>query len=400
LETAPKKYLARSKEWNWKSLGVRDRIYIYNTYVASTLSFVAQYFDPTQEVLRAEEAVLYAIMGGPANSVRKEELWTLKDSYHFFNSAVSIGHLARAAKLRVFHWENRREGGLNIKRDLDEMQHAASIHHYLPLDAATLIWWHQSVQHSIWRAHQHLSSEGITLATITKTLYKSSITTHEQVNIIRKRTQRTAMTLSLRKLHQGQIHLRRRMAKWTPVGNLREITSQCGKYLGRLRKVVPPRVHAAILATIMNRWCTTRRTQQNHAPHPCLLCGWEEGDDVRHYGGCQRVKELYKRLCGDATNNLFSTWIGVSRGSDKHTATAALCCYAAYRTTNALRASGGAVDTRRLLWQAAYMGQKGAPRLRNLYSQTHARKKRRLPDLHVPPVRRHGQRPAREGVIG
>ncbi len=54
--------------------------------------------------------------------------------------------------------------------------------------------------------------------------------------------------------------------------------------LTRLAKLVPPRVTFAVLKTICNGWCTTRRYQNEVIP--CWFCDLDEGDDIEHYLDC------------------------------------------------------------------------------------------------------------------
>ena len=64
--------------------------------------------------------------------------------------------------------------------------------------------------------------------------------------------------------------------------------------LSKLRALVPPRVSAAVLSTVWNRWTTTRRYQQRVIA--CRFgCGIEEGDSIEHYCRCPVVQNCCRK---------------------------------------------------------------------------------------------------------
>ena len=74
---------------------------------------------------------------------------------------------------------------------------------------------------------------------------------------------------------------------------------QSDRSLTRLRKLgpeVPPRVMAAVIGCIWNKWPTARRGQRRGCP--CLLgCGMGE-DSVQHYACCRFTRDAARRWLG------------------------------------------------------------------------------------------------------
>jgi hypothetical protein len=135
--------------------------------------------------------------------------------------------------------------------------------------------------------------------------------------------------------------------------------------------LVPPRVHNALVSSLHNRWCTTRRFQQRQ--RGCMLGCGSDMDALEHYAGCPRLRQALRPHChGLDPGNLLRFWIGLdSPTSPDLCVVAALGCYAAYRRTNAVRA--GETDTSedttlRALRQLLREGARGHPRASSILS--------------------------------
>ena len=70
-----------------------------------------------------------------------------------------------------------------------------------------------------------------------------------------------------------EARVRHRSVRWKFTGIARYTATRQVRNLGRLRRAVPPRVQAATISTIMNRWTTDARMRKLRpdAPNRCLL---------------------------------------------------------------------------------------------------------------------------------
>ena len=151
-------------------------------------------------------------------------------------------------------------------------------------------------------------------------------------------------------------------------------TERSLKRLQELQGAVPPRVMAAVIGLVWNKWPTARRQQRRGMP--CLLgCGTGE-DSVEHYCCCR-----VSRTAG-------SKWLGiqyrVSQPIQHWTLAAPQCAeadetrdwwskvalleYAVMRTTNSARHRGGLQeeDALRAVRQGLLEAVRGHPRAANL----------------------------------
>ena len=74
---------------------------VYNTYIMSTLSYIAQLEAPNEEVLTKERDTLMSIFKGPYRWISKEDLWSLKEKYWQGMSCRSLMNMSKASMLRV-----------------------------------------------------------------------------------------------------------------------------------------------------------------------------------------------------------------------------------------------------------------------------------------------------------
>ena len=111
-----------------------------------------------------------------------------------------------------------------------------------------------------------------------------------------------------------------------------------------LNKLVSPRVIAAIISTIFNRWCTRRR-YQNGQGNCVLKCDPRADDSIEHYCNCPTVKKVGRKVLNlnpanqinILTFNLCNQYI---RTQEDLTNTG-LLIYAVYRATNHYRQHPG-----------------------------------------------------------
>jgi hypothetical protein len=97
------KYTTRGKRWAQLNIGLNWSIKMYNVFVFSVLSFMAQFYEPTSEVLKEEGRALRRLMPGPKNWISKEQLLTLSTwaGGGSIRDPSSIENVALAAKHRL-----------------------------------------------------------------------------------------------------------------------------------------------------------------------------------------------------------------------------------------------------------------------------------------------------------
>ena len=107
------------KESGWLGmgkLGLSLAALVYNTYVHSVLSFLAQLAVPTPQVLEAERQTLQQIAPGPGKWAVAEDLWMLQRSFGIQADIRTIQETSIAARARLERWEALKEGGLQLAR--------------------------------------------------------------------------------------------------------------------------------------------------------------------------------------------------------------------------------------------------------------------------------------------
>ena len=167
-----------------------------------------------------------------------------------------------------------------------------------------------------------------------------------------------------------QERLRHKLQRWRLPGTPRAVTDRVLKRLRALEALVPPRVHAAVLSTLWNRWVTARRYQRRSSVEcRCLLgCPPQAEDSIEHYLRCPAVLDVGRRRLAMNMNSqeslpylLLATGPPALFSLDSWLTRCALLVYAVYRTTNAARHSCPFVgeEARRALVEALYEGARG-----------------------------------------
>jgi transposase InsO family protein len=90
--------------------------------------------------------------------------------------------------------------------------------------------------------------------------------------------------------------LRRRAKRWCD-GGAAEAAPIIRRNISRLCQLVPARLAFAVLKTVCNGWCTSRRFQKSIVP--CWLCDADHGDDILHYVDCGAVHAFADSIIGD-----------------------------------------------------------------------------------------------------
>jgi hypothetical protein len=158
---------------------------------------------------------------------------------------------------------------------------------------------------------------------------------------LRRGTQRWfTKELQGRLRYSAHARMQHRIRRWGLPGLPRRTSARILRQLIRLRKLCQPRIVAAVLSTLWNRWTTERRMTQNGGHHRgCLLgCSPTAADSIEHYFHCRIVREWRdaRLLPCLRSHGLQEALLG-SPMSDQQLKNQGLLTYVVYRTTNHLR---------------------------------------------------------------
>jgi hypothetical protein len=103
---------------------------MYNVFVFSVLSFMAQFREPTPEVLKEVELALRRLMPGPRHWISKEQLLTLTTWGGYIKDPSSIDNVALAAKHRLVVTEPCFRDG-NMVREINALKTRADTFTFL-----------------------------------------------------------------------------------------------------------------------------------------------------------------------------------------------------------------------------------------------------------------------------
>jgi hypothetical protein len=132
------------------------------------------------------------------------------------------------------------------------------------------------------------------------------------------------------------------------------------KQLRQLRQLVPPRVSAAVLSTIFNRWTTARRMRHSRrSDTTCLLgCSPTAADSIEHYVNCPIWHRWQKARLGDRLEQTILAHIMLATPMKKtRISLQAAGVYVLYRTVNHLRHQPPMPQDRRNEYVWHYMHQ-------------------------------------------
>ena len=184
---------------------------------------------------------------------------------------------------------------------------------------------------------------------------------------VRRQFQATVSTLLRRRApFDPQERMRQRLNRWRLPGFPRRTAARALQSLESVRTVAPPRVCAAVLSTMWNRWTTARRFQG--AGRCVFLCSPTAQDSIEHYCSCAVVRQAYLkglrlrlRAHPEALSDFLLVSLPPGDGQQNTILTrTALMVYATYVVTNAIRHGGHKpAEALEMLRQAILNGAQG-----------------------------------------
>ena len=120
--------------------------------------------------------------------------------------------------------------------------------------------------------------------------------THATYMLIRSRWQSTILQ-ELRRRGRPQVEgrLHHKFSRWPKPIFERLAVNRMMEILARVRRLVTPRVAAAVLRTIFNGWTTDRRFQRRgHCRFGCQ----DAEDSIEHYAACTFIRQFSQRFLG------------------------------------------------------------------------------------------------------
>ena len=335
------RYQTKAKSWHKICPGLHYTARAYNVFIHSLLSYVEQFFEPTEHVLDLEDKIIRKFVGGPHMWIRTHELQRLRDFLNMPFQFASLKVSALAAKLRMIRAEGLRPAHVQqaiISLAMDEGT----------LGRNTRAWLCVGMFHDLAHAVDQSESFGCAELDISRSIL------HQKGDIddwmVQKLFQREACRMLRGHVLPGNaIHmiirkLQRWQLRWDCDSHLMRAAHRCHRNFARLLKLVLPRVSSACLATLCNRWCTDRRFQKLSDSSRCVFSCGSSTDSLEHYCSCTRLTPLTEGICRLAPLR----WKGMGNWtfafatedvSDSELTRLAIVIYTAYSAHNALRDS-------------------------------------------------------------
>ena len=96
--------------------------------------------------------------------------------------------------------------------------------------------------------------------------------------------------------YNAEERMRQKLRRWNLPGRPQVITARATRRIQLLPRLVPPRVAAAVISTIWNRWATARRLQIEGPDNKCVLgCSPTAEDSLEHYACCPLIRQAARR---------------------------------------------------------------------------------------------------------
>ena len=337
------KYQDRLLDWPWSEMGLHPAIYTYNTYVLPVVLFVAQLEEPPGHVLALEQKAVRAIAPGPGN-------WCNPQDLHF-GDALGLAHRLRplqetcqASMLRMHRWEAHADEGTSWARLRTELNDNLSSTRFLVRRGTWDNWYKSHAPTVVLKVVAEAAAKGITAERT-----RAAVTGVEigplTVAMEKKHKRGTQNWFSKQLLQQRgfspEMRIRHKVDRWQLQGPPARTARTIHRNLLKLRRLVPPRVRAAVLSTLYNRWVTDRRMRsiRRHCQDTCVLgCSARAKDSIEHYIHCPIIRSwMGTRLGTGGALRTREHWMMATPMDDVDLRRMAVTVYVAYRTTNHTR---------------------------------------------------------------
>ena len=294
-------------------------------------------------------------------------MWRLKEHYGQSVSCKSLFHTARAAQLRV----RQCDPGCNQTQHQCDVGDLHTALHDWRNDANRVRWapWYRrSFALTLEDNRQNYTQQVCTVEQLThEPSHDNQRKNESPSHDMKSNFQRNAYNRALQaEPYNASTRNRDKFSRWelhVPLKNPTPPNTGCRQNtpswqsrralanLQLLQQLTPPRVCAAALSTLWNRWCTHRRYQKRHLKsNRCLLgCGSTAEDAIEHYFQCtvtQRILQKQLNLPPHLFANLHSGLLcNANIRTEDQLTTIALLNYGLYNTTNYIRHTPGTPTT-------------------------------------------------------
>ena len=213
---------------------------------------------------------------GPYRWALPTDLWRLRSSYGLPFRFRALSWTAFASQARVHHLEASACGGLHVGARLRALRSWRSDSPHIVRAALWSPWLDSAHVKILSDAVEKLTQISASPRQAEAVLAKGSPRPWPRaVALAVRRGLQRWMTSALEQARPGDAEerMRAKLARWHLPGFPRLVA---GRVLGRLRDLagrVPPRVQAAVLGSLFNRWVTGRRFQRRYEGGCLLGCG-------------------------------------------------------------------------------------------------------------------------------
>ena len=301
----------------------------YNAFTLPTLSFVWQLEKVPENILKEEDRILRSLTKGPGKWRLSSDLHHLQQHFGQTRSFKSVGHVALAAKLRLFV-----VGGQNVQDRVHELRRIQGQTDYLDRAVCWNAWYDSSYPLTLFKANAHAESHGIDATSVFRAPRRDDPAS------ARKKLQQLleSLLLSTRSLNVNcEERLRHKTTRWHLTIPLGIACRRIGRRLGALGQLTTPRVQSAVFKTLWNGWTTAARFQ---TVAPCVLgCSPTAEDRIEHYCRCPFTHELLVGWMGlsDRLVSLPAFLLALPDMTDASITLVSVVVYAMFRATSHFR---------------------------------------------------------------
>ena len=249
-----------------------------------------------------------------------------------------------AAQARVLSTEAQSTNGLECWRRRHRLRAWVQASVYITRLARWRSWFESAAVETLPAVVEHLTAQGIGPAAAEAALSRNTPRPWPQA--VAKTVQSGIQRWISGRLEEppagwAETRMRSKLARWRLSGFPRVHATRALAALRSLQSLVTPRVQAAVLSTLYNRWVTDRRFQRGRGS--CRL-GCTADDSIEHYLRCEVVHSFAHRRLGLRLSReerwevlLFVRAPSEHGHSSRLLQKLSILIYAVYRVVNALR---------------------------------------------------------------